>query len=91
MLKKGNLLKTYKNREDEIINIVNFPHLDTDETSAYFLGSDPDNEGRFAGKSMFDEDRKYLDADQIARISESITEDTKRLIDFEYKVKNGIE
>jgi hypothetical protein len=90
ILKKGNLLKTYKTMEYEINNTVTIPHLDIDEVSAYFLGTDPHKEGKFTGKSMFDDDRKYLDAAQIASISESIYEDTEKLINFEYKVKNNI-
>ena len=90
MLKKGNLLKTYKDREDEIKQVVNIPHLDTDEVSAYFLGPDPENEGKFTGKPMFDDDRRYLDAEQIQAISESIYDDTEKLNLFEYKVKNKI-
>jgi len=90
MLKKGNLLKTYKNMENEINNVVNIPHLCIDETSAYFLGPDPKRKKRFTGKTMFDNDRKYLNADQIASISESIYSDTEKLNDFEYRVKNNI-
>ena len=90
MLKKGNLLKTYKNIEDKINDTVKIPHLDMDEISAYFLGPDPENEGKFIGKSMFDNDRKYLNADQIQSISESIYEDAEKLNDLEYKAKNNI-
>jgi len=92
MLKKGNLLKTYENIEDKINDIIKIPHLYMDETSAYFLGldSDPEKEGKFTGKPMFDDDRRYLDAEQIHAISESIYKDTKELNDFEYRVKNNI-
>jgi len=92
MLKKGNLLKTYENIEDKINDIIKIPHLYMDETSAYFIGPDPDHEkeGKFIGKPMFDDDRRYLDADQIQAISESIYKDTKELNDFEYRVKNNI-
>jgi hypothetical protein len=90
MLKKGRLLETYKNMKHEINDAVNIPPLDLDETSAYFLSSDPDKEGKFTGKSMFENDSRYLDADQIEAISESITNDTMILNDFEYKVKNNI-
>jgi hypothetical protein len=89
IFKKGNLLKTYKNRKDEINNIVTIPHLYRDEISAYFLGPDPDKKGKFIGKSMFDNDRKYFDAAHIASISESISEDAEKLNDFEYRVKNN--
>jgi predicted ATPase len=90
MLKKGNLLKTYENMEHEINDTVNIPYLYRDETSAYFLGPDPNNEGKFIGKTMFDNGKRYLNTDQITAISESIYEDTEKLDDFEYKVKNNI-
>jgi hypothetical protein len=88
MLKKGHLLNTYKNMKNEINDAVNIPNLDIDETSAYFLGSDTEKKGKFIGKSMFDDDGVYLDADQIEAISESITNDTIKLSDLEYKAKN---
>jgi len=90
MLKKGNLLKTYEDKKDEINKAVDIPHLYTDETSAYFFGPDPDKKRKFTGESMFDNDRRYLNADQIESISESIHDDTRNLTDFEYKVKNNI-
>jgi hypothetical protein len=88
MLKKGHLLNTYKNMEHEINDAVNIPHLNIDETSAYFFDPDAEKKGKFTGKSMFGNDRRYLDADQIEAISESITNDTIKLSDLEYKVKN---
>jgi len=90
MLKKGNLLKKYENMKHELNDAVTIPHLDLEETSAYFLGHDPDKNGKFTGKNMFEKDKRYLDADQIEAISESITNDTMKLNDFEYKVRNKI-
>jgi len=90
MLKKGNLLKTYQNMEHEINETVSIPHLYKDETSAYFLGSDPKKEGKFTGESMFGDDSRYLNADQLQSITESIYDDTTKLNDFEYRVKNNI-
>jgi len=90
MLKKGNFIKIYQDREAEINKAVNIPHLYKDETSAYFLGTDPAKEEKFTGKTMFDDDRRYLDADEIEAISESIDDDTNKLDDFEYRVKNNI-
>jgi AAA15 family ATPase/GTPase len=66
MLKKGILLEKYKEQGDRINKAVSIPPLYADEISAYFL----DGKGKW--DNMLDRDKKYLKADEIAKISNDI-------------------
>jgi predicted ATPase len=73
ILKKGALLERHGDQADRINKTVGIPHLFVNEISAYFIDGDG------FGKSMIDEEEKYLYDDKIAEISYSIDEDARKL------------
>jgi predicted ATPase len=82
ILKKGSLLEKYKNKEEEINDAVRIPHLFVEEISAYFIDSDG------VGRSMIDENEKYIYDDKIAEISYSIDEDARKLSELKNEFLN---
>jgi predicted ATP-binding protein involved in virulence len=73
MLKKGSMLKAYKEHEEEINNQIESPPLYCEEVSAYFINADG------TVTDMLDKETEYLNADRIAEISFAINEDTNKL------------
>jgi hypothetical protein len=72
MLKKGSLITRNKDKENEIIEKFDFPHLSKDELSASFIKDDGVIEDML-------KDRDFINADKIADISYMINNDTIEL------------
>jgi len=72
-LKKGNLLNTYKGKEEKINDAIDIPHLNADEVSAYSISINGN------GESMMDDEKEYLHSNKISEISNVINIVTSKL------------
>jgi AAA15 family ATPase/GTPase len=72
MLKKGALLNRFPGQTKKINAEIAFPHLSSDEVSAYFI-----KDG--AAVNILEEEDHYINDDEIARISFDIMDDSNKL------------
>jgi predicted ATPase len=82
ILKKGSLIEKYSDKTDEIDDAVEIPNLFIKDVSAYFIDSDG------IGRSMVDENEKYIYDDKIAEISYFIDEQSRKLSEMKNEFLN---
>ena len=72
MLKKGDLIKNYKEKIDKINSRMNIPPLDADEVSAYYIYND-----KGEGKNILI--KNQIQANEITKISDAIKKNDSEL------------